>query len=352
MCIGKNQSKKRRGFTSRKMKSKRSKNRNKPPQNMATKTTKYPQYKQDDLFRAVKLVRENNFSIYKVSKECMVSWSILKYFICKSQNEDDLQSLPKLGKPFALSAELEQRLLKYIITMQELGFGFSVTVIRKAAYRLTVSSGNKHPFIEEEQAAGYQIILQLTDRLWQTEILNYIYENLEYLLVNLGIGDRPDHIWNCNETGLSYVVKPSNTVTSIVRKYVYKRSYADREESHTLLGCVSASDQWIPLLTIFKGVRMSDDLQKDTIPGTVVKLSPKGWISVYHPFKLAWGKSLNNYMVKNPNQKSNRTNSHALMKPAFFSAFNPENILSSLKKTGISPLDRDVIPGEPIIHPD
>ncbi|KAJ8886825.1 hypothetical protein PR048_013037 [Dryococelus australis] len=150
-------------------------------------------------------------------------------------------------------------------------------------------------------------------------------------------------------------------------------------------------------LIIFKGVRLSDDFQKDTIQGNVVKLlvsplhSPARPfvllmdshsshvtddfvintdkendiylftfpshtthllqpldVGVYRPFKLAWGKSLNNYMARNPNQEPNKTNFHALMKPVCFRAFSPENILSSFQKTGISPLDREVIPGEAI----
>ncbi|KAJ8894819.1 hypothetical protein PR048_000126 [Dryococelus australis] len=136
--------------------------------------------------------------------------------ICKSQNEGDLQSLPKLGKPFA---ELEQRLLKYIITMQELGFGLSAIAIRYLLYhqrRNTLSTKNRPlangggKIIKADTAFSLRIpenIAAYRSSMANREILNYFYENLESLLVKLGLEDRPDQIWNCDETGGSYVVR-------------------------------------------------------------------------------------------------------------------------------------------------
>nr|XP_047138422.1 MFS-type transporter clz9-like [Hydra vulgaris] len=89
----------------------------------------------------------------------------------------------------------------------------------------------------------------------------------------------PGRLWNCDETGLSYVVKPNKVVTAIGKRYVYKRTYADRGETHTLLGCVCANGSWIPPLIIFKGVRWNDNLKAGCLPNCMVKLSPKGWIN-------------------------------------------------------------------------
>lgn len=51
---------------------------------------------------------------------------------------------------------------------------------------------------------------------------------LDDVFTNLTIKDKPHLIWNCDETGLSYVVKPSKVVTGIGKKYIYKKSYAER----------------------------------------------------------------------------------------------------------------------------
>lgn len=391
--------------------------------------TKYRQYNHQDLCKAVGLVKDG-CSMYKAAKECHVPWSTLKDFITRTKDEEDVrQCVPKLGKPFALPVELEQRIYKYIITMQELGFGLTVIQIRKLAYQLAESTGKKHPFNSTEEVAGewwwkdfknrYGLTLRVPENIAayrssmaNRSVINDFYKTLNDLLTKLQIKDCSDRIWNCDETGLSYVVKSSKVVTAIGKKYVYKRTYADRGENHTMLACVNASGHWIPPMIIFKGVRANNDLLKDAIPGSLIKLSPKGWINselflewfqhfvssippsrpvvllmdshashisegvislakeneiflftfpphtthilqpldvgVYRPLKQAWGKCLSNHMKENPAHKPNRTDFNKLLKPAYFSAFSPETIISSFKKTGICPYMPESISEEAI----
>lgn len=95
------------------------------------------------------------------------------------------------------------------------------------------------------------------------EIINDYFAKLEALMNKLNIKNMPSRIWNCDETGLSYVVKPSKIVVSVGKRYIYKRAYADRGESHTLLGCICADRSWIPPLIIFKGISWKDNLKSD-----------------------------------------------------------------------------------------
>lgn len=219
-----------------------------------------------------------------------------------------------------------------------------------------------------------------------SHMISDFYSKLDSLLIQLSIKDMPDRLWNCDETGLSYVVKPNKVVTAIGKRYVYKRTYADRGETHTLLGCVCANGSWIPPLIIFKGVRWNDNLKNDCLPNCMVKLSPKGWINsdlflewfkffidtipnarpvilfmdshashinldvitlakenqiylftfpahtshllqpldvgVYKPLKSNWATSLNDYMRENPGDKPNRTTFHSILNPAFIKSFS------------------------------
>ena len=41
--------------------------------------------------------------------------------------------IQKLGRPYALPDEIEQRIVKYIVNIQELGFGLTVFQVRKLA---------------------------------------------------------------------------------------------------------------------------------------------------------------------------------------------------------------------------
>ena len=76
--------------------------------------SKYRQYDSACLIGAAKLVKDEKFSVYEASTECKMSWSTLKDFLKRAEDTDTdvgrCVDLPKLGKPFALSIEMEQRL--------------------------------------------------------------------------------------------------------------------------------------------------------------------------------------------------------------------------------------------------
>lgn len=93
--------------------------------------SKNRQYSAQDLRHALALVEDEHKSLYAASKATGVPWSTLKDYV----NKDD-RSLAKLGRPFALTADLEVKLYHYIITMQELGFGLTVNQIRHTAFEL------------------------------------------------------------------------------------------------------------------------------------------------------------------------------------------------------------------------
>lgn len=89
---------------------------------MTDTSKKRRQYTATDVRTGVKLVREQNFTIYAASKATGVPWSTLKDYL----NRVNPEEMPKLGRPFALSSEMEQKILNHIINVQELGFGVTV----------------------------------------------------------------------------------------------------------------------------------------------------------------------------------------------------------------------------------
>ncbi|KAJ8882019.1 hypothetical protein PR048_018507 [Dryococelus australis] len=85
----------------------------------------YRKYSEYELKEAAKQLIQQNVTMYKAAKVMNLLWSSLKMFIA---NNDDIftASLPKMGRGFVLSPEMEQKLLKFIIDMQGLGFGLAV----------------------------------------------------------------------------------------------------------------------------------------------------------------------------------------------------------------------------------
>ncbi|KAJ8893634.1 hypothetical protein PR048_006234 [Dryococelus australis] len=180
--------------------------------------------------------------------------------------------------------------------MQEMGFGLTVNQIRHLAYKSAEQSGSQHPFNKTKGMAGWFWWVNFKSRYGVTprqpenlalyrastpnrEILNYFYTKLENLAESLQVTHWPGRVWNVDETGLTYVMKPNKVVTVVGKKYVYTHTYAERGITTPVLGCVSASGLSVPPIIIFKAVRMVDGLVENLIPGGLVSLPKNGWIN-------------------------------------------------------------------------
>lgn len=104
---------------------------------------------------AAKMVNEQKMSIYKAAKINGVPLSSLKDFLIR----DNFELVPKMGRPYALTSDLEIQILNYIIKMQELGFGLTVLQIRKIAHKShcswTICPLNKNAISPEIRAGVY-----------------------------------------------------------------------------------------------------------------------------------------------------------------------------------------------------
>lgn len=386
----------------------------------------YRDYETADLVTAAKRVRNDKITIYKATKLYGVPYNTLKKFI--NDNEDlDHAHVVKMGRPFALPSDIELRIFSFIIEMQELGFGMTVLQIRKLAYDLAETVNRQHLLNPDKTIASkwwwskfkerYNLCLREPENLsaYRASMANPViiqdyFQKLDSLLIKLEIKDKPNRIWNVDETGLSYVTKPHKVVCQVGKKYVYKRTYGERGQIHTLVGCVSADGSFIPPMVIFKGVRWSDNLKTNCLPNSLTRISPKGWINselflewfkffigaipdvrpivllmdshgahvgpdvvelakkqqvylmtfpahtshilqpldvgVYKSLKSNWSKVMNTYMLQHPNDMPNRSNFHELFTPAFLESFTPLNIVHCFKKAGACPFDPSAILNE------
>lgn len=386
----------------------------------------YRNYETADLVSAAKKVKAGEATVYKASKDYGVPYNSLKDFLSKNDDLDHVQPL-KMGRPFALTSDIELRVFNFIIDMQELGFGLTVVQIRKLAYDLAEKVGRERFFNVETKIASkwwwgkfkerYNLCLRVPENLsrYRASMANPVivqdyFLKLDQLLTQLGIKNQPNRIWNVDETGLSYVVKPNKIVSQVGKKYIYKRTYAERGQLQTVVCCACADGTFIPPMVIFKGVRWSDQLKEGSLPNSLVRLSPKGWINadlfldwfkffieaispvrpvvllmdshgshvgpevielakknkvylmtfpahtshilqpldvgVYKSLKSSWAKILNNHMIQHPNNMPSRTHFHELFTPAFLDSFTPLNIINSFKKAGACPYNRNIVPSE------
>lgn len=168
--------------------------------------SKNRKYTAQDLKHALSLVENDHKSLYAASKATGVPWSTLKDYV----NRED-KSLVKLGRPFALTADLEVKLYHHIITMQELGFGLTVNQIRHTAFELAKTGAREFLLNPNSESASkwwwdnykkrYNLTLRVAENLsaCRASMANPVliadfFDKLETLLANLGITDCADRI--------------------------------------------------------------------------------------------------------------------------------------------------------------
>jgi hypothetical protein len=116
--------------------------------------------------------------------------------------------------------------------MQELGFGLTVSMVKKVAYQPAKSAGRQHLMNTYSDSASkwwcvsyknrYNLTLRAPENLAayrastaNREMINDFYSKLEARMDNLRIKDMPSRLWNCDETCISYVVKPNRVVAAV-----------------------------------------------------------------------------------------------------------------------------------------
>lgn len=395
---------------------------------------KKPSYNGRILEEAVKKVLQDDWSIYKAAKFYAIPWTTLKENVVKSTEHFDCNTnvlnkfvLGKVGRPFALPSALEVKLASYIIKMQEYGFGLTVKQIRKLAYTIAVKGAAKR-FSSANKTAGkkwfcgfkkrFNLTLRKPENLSRYRasctnptLLQQFYDCLEKLLDEHNLRNCPSQIWNCDETGLMFVTTTgSKIVTSVGKKFVYRRVYAERGTTTTVLACANAAGKSGPLLIIFKGVQNIPALKTGAHCDAMVEVTPKGWInselflrwmqkfieslpparpvllvmdshashlspealqmaednriilltfpshtthvlqpldvSVYRSLKVAWSSELDMQMRKNPGKIPSRYEFHGLFNPCYEKSFSPQIIRAGFQKTGIFPFNRNAISPE------
>jgi hypothetical protein len=64
-------------------------------------------------------------------------------------------SVAKIGKPFVMPPDIEIKIVNYIISKKDLGFGPTVNQVRHIAFKVVEAAEINHPFNWESQMGGW-----------------------------------------------------------------------------------------------------------------------------------------------------------------------------------------------------
>ena len=207
----------------------------------------------------------------------------------------DVDNDCKPGPATVLTKDEEAKLVEYIVSMADMGFGLTKEDIRRLAFRIADSSGRAHPFHDgmagRAWLTGFMVRHpNLTARTAQPlsyscakcanveTVYNY-FAKLGAAYARLNLLAKPMQIFNVDEVGISVVHKPGKVITEVGRKNVWSITSSEKGRNHTILCCVSASGFALPPFMIYPRKRMNEKLKSGALPGTCFHCSDNGWIT-------------------------------------------------------------------------
>lgn len=199
------------------------------------------------------------------------------------------------AKQRVFSDDMENELERYILRMEELFFGLTVTDIRRLAFELAERNNIAHPFNKSVGLAGEDWASSFLRRHTRLSIrspeatsaarargfnratVGEFFTLLEQIQNKHHFG--PTRIFNVDETGLTTVQgKPSRIMALRGKKQVGALTSAERGQLCTVEICMSAAGQFIPPMIIFPRQCMKIELMDGTPPGCVYRCHPSGWM--------------------------------------------------------------------------
>ncbi|RVE47494.1 hypothetical protein evm_007905 [Chilo suppressalis] len=260
-----------------------------------------------------------------------------------------------LGKHPILDFDNEKRLVKHILKLGHAGFPPNRQSIRMLAYQFAEKLELKHNCDHENEMAGAAWFKSFIERNPELSIrqaeglslarakglsreeVNNFYDLLIKVLTENDLLDKPERLYNMDESGIQLNNKPGKVIAKKGAKVVNSVTSAERGETMTIVGCCNAIGNFLPPVLIIKGINKKPEFQ-DGLPGlknghlshssapnmlqaaadneiillclpshTTSALQPLDR-SVFGPFKTYFNQETNQFMRLNPNKKISRYN--------------------------------------------
>lgn len=209
------------------------------------------------------------------------------------------------GGQTKLSGEEETALVKYIDYMDKIGHPLGVAEVKMFAWSIAKRSTNPDCFGENGPShkwwRGFRrrhknLTMRKPDKLdrrrkntAKRSVVRKHFELLKEALKEADLLDKPEHIFNVDETGVEMNKGTRKVVVSRNRRKHYQDSVGDREHI-TANVCCSASGQALPPMLIFQKCFPSSDYSSTGPDDCLYAKSDNGWMD--GELFLAWFKKI------------------------------------------------------------
>lgn len=238
------------------------------PRNYKRKTLRATSYSQKDLQDAVLKVKNKELTNYAASKLYGIPTSTLNDRV---REKTGIKS-NSLGRPPAISIEMEERLALGLKTMEKWGWGLSKSEVMEITEQFIKQNNITSYFKDGKPGDDWFVLFRkrhnlsikkpqpveyLRKRMTDPFVIHEYFVLLEKTLKELNITDAT-RIWNLDETSVS--LDPSKTkVVGGVGSPSTRTTAGPGKENITVLATVNAAGEKMDPLIVFKGAYVYDN---------------------------------------------------------------------------------------------
>ena len=216
------------------------------------------------------------------------------YYVPRSTLRDRISGRVKHGtksgpKPY-LSVEEEQELVAFLKQASAMGYGKTkkeiLAMVQKTMEKkdLCDDKFNGEGWWTRFMSRNPTLSLRTADPLSKVradavkqEKIDEYFKLLKSTLEKHDLMNKPQCIYNVDESGMPLEHKQPKRVAQRGAKKVYRRSSGNKAQI-TIVACASATGVALPPMVIFQGARLNHALTEGEVPGTLYGVSDKGWI--------------------------------------------------------------------------
>lgn len=220
----------------------------------------------------------------------------IPYSTLKDRLKTNNASKPQLGRHKSIFTEDQEKgIVEHCMYLAKMFYGLTPTDLKKVIFEFAEKNSIPHRFNKTKKMAGKdwfssfmkrhpEISLRKPEATslgritgFNEESVQHFFKNLGNTLAKLQVG--PHRIYNVDETGITTVQVPTKVISPKGLKQLGKAVSYERGRNITVVGCVSASGNYIPPMFIYPRARMSEQLQRNGPLGALYAGSQKGWIT-------------------------------------------------------------------------
>lgn len=262
------------------------------PRNYTRKSQRGATYTPEQLLAAVESVRNKRLSLRRAS----LVYKIPKTTILDHVTGRRGTKSKRFGRDLDIPYDEEQKIAEGIRVMEKGGFGLSrLEVIEKVGEYVKknkLKTRFKDSIPGPDWFIGFrkrhrlsikkpQAVEMARQKCLDPFIIYDYFELLKRTISELGLENKPDHIWNLDETSFCVDPKKTKMVGAIGTAATRTISTPGRENTTVLMSCSAAGSKGTPLI-IFKGLHIYDEWtapeEDPENPEVVYAATKKGWM--------------------------------------------------------------------------